>query len=429
MTLAGLFEPVAAAAIRAVRFCISRRLLLSIVGQLTLVAVGVSYLAFGALRVNPFDTQMAVQVQLDESGGLLASQDVTLRGIPVGRVQSVEVTGDGVLATALIDGDVRIPLADTAVRVSALSPAGEQYLDFSPRGSDGPFIEDGTIIGRDRTETPVPLWRLLTNVDGVLAQADPAQISAVIDELGVGEQGPEKLRDLFNGAQMLLSTLDGVLPQTMTLLRSSRTVFRILDESSAGLHAMAANLGGTLQGIGAKDAGIRTLLDQTPEVLTTVDKVIADNSPTMVQLLGDLTTVAELSYVRVPALDRMFNDERPPLLDGIRSLMHDGAIWAIADIYPRPLCDYPHPRDVPFIPNYPEPYLYTYCQNDDPNLLVRGARNAPRPPGDDTAAPPEGLDTLRRADPTPVTDHTIRTPYGGPVLPPESQPIRQGGRY
>ncbi|BBZ05827.1 hypothetical protein MCHIJ_52640 [Mycolicibacterium chitae] len=209
MNLSGLFEPVAAAAIRAVRFASSRRLLLSIVGQLTLVAVGVAYLAFGALRVNPFDTQMAVQVQLDESGGLLASQDVTLRGIPVGRVQSVEVTGDGVLATALIDGDVRIPLADTAVRVSALSPAGEQYLDFSPRGSDGPFIEDGTIIGRDRTETPVPLWRLLTNVDGVLAQADPAQISAVIDELGVSEQGPEKLRDLFNGAQMLLSTLDG----------------------------------------------------------------------------------------------------------------------------------------------------------------------------------------------------------------------------
>ncbi len=191
----------------------------------------------------------------------------------------------------------------------------------------------------------------------------------------------------------------------------------------------ATNLDATLQGIGAKDGGIRTLLDRTPEVLTTLDEVIADNSPTMVQLLGDLSTVAELSYVRVPALDQMFNDERPPLLDGIRSLMHDGAIWAIADIYPRPLCDYPHPRDVPFIPNYPEPYLYTYCQNDDPNLLVRGARNAPRPPGDDTAAPPEGLETLRRADPTPITDHTIHTPYGGPSLPPESQPIRQGGRY
>ena len=117
------------------------------------------------------------------------------------------------------------------------------------------------------------------------------------------------------------------------------------------------------------------------------------------------------------------------MLDSLASLMHDGSIWAIADIYPRPMCDYPHPRDVPFIPNYPEPYLYSYCPNDDPNLLVRGARNAPRPADDDTAAPPAGLDPLRRADPTPITDHTIVLPYGGPQLPPESEPHRQGGPY
>ncbi|BBZ35105.1 putative Mce family protein [Mycolicibacterium confluentis] len=422
-------EPVAAAILRVISSGRSRRLLLSCVGQVVLVAVGVSYLSFGALRFNPFAEQMTVQVQLAESGGLLASQDVTVRGIPVGRVQSVELADDDVLVTARLDTDLRIPLRDTLVRVSGLSPAGEQYLDFTPTDTLGPFIGDGTVIGRGQTETPIPLWRLLTDIDGVLAQADPAQIRSVIDELGVSEQGPEKLRELFNGAQLLLSTLDGVLPQTMTLLRSSRTVFRILDESSAGLAALSDNLSGSLGGIAEKDGGIRHLLDQTPGVLASLDRVIADNSPTMVQLLGDLTTVAELSLVRVPALDRMFNDERQPLLDGVRSLMHDGSIWAIADIYPRYVCDYPHRRDVPFVPNYPEPFMYTYCQNDDPGVLIRGARNAPRPPGDDTAAPPPGLDVHRRTDPTPITDHTIELPYGGPVLPPESQPIRQGTRY
>lgn len=429
MSIRSVLNPLSAFAIRAVETATSRRLLLSVVGQCLLVVIGASYLAFGSLRINPFDSQITVGVDLAESGGLLAGQDVTVRGIPVGRVQSVEVTGDGVLATAVIDGDARIPLQDTTVRVSGLSPAGEQYLDFAPQHTSGPFLADDTVIDRDHTETPIPLWRLLTNVDGVLAQADPAQISSVIDELGVSDQGPEKLRDLFNGAQLLLNTLDGVLPQTTTLLRSSRSVFRLLDESSAGLQATSDNLAVTLGGIGAKDAGIRTLLDRTPHLLQTVDTVIADNSPTMVQLLGDLTTVSQLSYVRVPALDRMFSEDRQPLLNGIRSLMHDGAIWAIADIYPRPVCDYPHPRDVPFIPNYPEPYLYTYCQNPDPNLLVRGARNAPRPAGDDTALPPPGLDPLRRADPTPITEHTIELPYGGPQLPPESEPILQGGQW
>lgn len=429
MSLRMLLNPVAALSIRVVQFVTSRRLMLSVVGQLLLVVVGVAYLAFGALRSNPFDRPIAVKVDLAESGGLLPGQDVTVRGIPVGRVKSVEMSGDGVVATAMVDHNARIPALGTNVRVSGLSPAGEQYLDFAPQHSDGPFLSDGSVIDRSQTEIPVALWRLLTNVDGVLAQADPQQIRSVIDELGVSEQGPDKLRDLFNGAQVLLNTLDGVLPQTMTLLRSSRTVFTIIDDSANGLTAMSHNLTGTLGGIGEKDAGIRSLLANTPELLKTVDSVIDDNSPTMVQLLGDLATVAQLSQIRVPALDRMFNDERQPLLDGIRSLMHDGAIWAIADIYPRPVCDYPHQRDVPFIPNYPEPYLYTYCENQDPNLLVRGARNAPRPPGDDTAAPPPGLDPLRRADPTPITDHTIQLPYGGPVLPPESQPQRQGGQW
>ena len=157
--------------------------------------------------------------------------------------------------------------------------------------------------------------------------------------------------------------------------------------------------------------------------------VIRLKSSTMVALLGNLTTVGQLSYVRVPALDRLFNDERPPLLDGVASIMHDGGAWAIAGIYPRYVCDYPHPRDVPFVPNYPEPFMYTYCQNDDPGMLVRGARNAPRPAGDDTASPPPGLDPLRRTDPTPITEHTIDLPYGGPPMPPESMPTRPPNRY
>lgn len=419
-------EPVAALILRAVRSGVAHRLLISGIAQIALVAIGVAYLLFGALRDNPFADQITVAVQLDESGGLLANQDVTLRGVPIGRVASVDFTGDGVRAVARIDARVRIPRAGTIARVSGLSPAGEQYLNFEPIDVSGPLLTDGAVIDRAHATTPIPIWRLLGNIDGLLAQTDPAQIKSVLDELGVSDQGPQKLRALLTGGQQLISTLDGVLPQTMTLLRSSRPLFTMFDESSNGMRSIAANLSATLAGVGAKDTGVRRMLDDTPKVLTTIDQVIDDNSETMVQLLGNLTTVAQLSYIRVPALQQLFRDDRPPLLDGVAGLMHGGGIWAIADIYPRYMCDYPHPRDVPFVPNYPEPYLNTYCLNDDPGLLIRGARNAPRPPGDDTASPPPGWDPLRRTDPTPVGPHTIPLPYGGPAMPPESEPHRQG---
>ena len=123
----------------------------------------------------------------------------------------------------------------------------------------------------------------------------------------------------------------------------------------------------------------------------------------MVQLLGNLTTIAKLSYVRVPALNALFPgpDVRGSLLENFQSVIHDNAAWAIADIYPRYNCDYPGSRSAPSAADYPEPRLYTYCQNPEPAVLVRGARNAPRPAGDDTAGPPEGADLTKTTDPMP----------------------------
>ncbi|NNH68539.1 MCE family protein [Nocardia uniformis] len=422
-----LLEPPARILVRATRIAVARRLALSTIAQLALVAIAGSYIMFGALRTDPFAAEMRIRVQLNESGGLLAGQDVTLRGVPIGKVQSVDLTDSGVQAVARIDATVRIPRDGTAVRVSGLSPAGEQYLDFAPTTVDGPVLTDGSVITRDQTTIPVPLWRVLSNIDGLLAQTDPVELQAIVDELGVGPEGPEKLRQLLTGSEMLISTLDGVLPQTMTLLRSSRTAFQIVTDSAAGMRSTTENLTATLAAVGAKDAGLRRLLELSPKALGATDTLLADNSRTMVQLIGNLATVAQLSYVRVPALTHLLRDERGSVLEAVTSIMHEGGVWAVANLYFRHYCDYPHPRDVPFQPDYPEPYMYTYCANDDPALLIRGARNAPRPPGDDTAGPPPGYDPMRRTDPTPIGPYTIPLPYGGPTMPPQSEPQLHGG--
>ena len=67
--------------------------------MLTLV-IATAYVMVGALRVTPFDSAYRVTIQLPESGGLLPNQDVTLRGVPIGRVQSLAITPDGVAAVA-----------------------------------------------------------------------------------------------------------------------------------------------------------------------------------------------------------------------------------------------------------------------------------------------------------------------------------------
>jgi hypothetical protein len=301
--------------------------------------------------------------------------------------------------------------------VSGLSPAGEQYIDFSATSGAGPYLGDGAVIAQGKATVPVSLAQLLADADGALAQVDTAKLEVIRKELSLSDAGPKKLADIIDGGTFLLSTLDSVLPETMTVLRTSRVVLTMVADKNAGITAAAGNLSETLDGIDRMRDGYRRLTEQTPGSLNAVDDLFADNSDTMVQLLGSLTTTSQLLYLRVPALNALFPNYRTSALDAIGSVMHDHGLWATGDIYPRYSCDYGTPRRPPSSADYPEPFMYTYCRDDHPGVLVRGAKNAPRPAGDDTAGPPPGADLGRTTDPTPRGRFTIPTPYGGPVLP------------
>ena len=378
--------------------------------------VATGYLLIGALQVNPFDSDYRVTVRLPESAGLLPNQDVTLRGVPVGKVERLDITAAGVDAVITVTSSVPIPMSSD-VRVSGLSPAGEQYIDFVASANDGPFLGDGSIVEQGRATVPVSLADLLAHADGALAQVDTAKLDIIRRELSLSEDGPQKLADIIDGGTFLLSTLDSVLPETTSLLRTSQSVFTLAADKNAGIDSAADNLASTLDGVARMREGYRRLTDQAPGALTDIDNLFADNSDTMVQLLGNLTTTTRLLYLRVPALNALFPSHRTSVLDALGSVMHDNGLWATGDIYPRYACDYGTPRRPPCAADYPEPYLYTYCRDDHPGVLVRGAKNAPRPAGDDTAGPPPGADLGRTTDPTPKGRFTIPTPYGGPVLP------------
>ena len=123
------------------------------------------------------------------------------------------------------------------------------------------------------------------------------------------DAGPQKLADIVDGGTFLLSTLDSVLPETSSLLRSSRVVFTMVADKNAGIDAASDNLSGTFAGINAMRDGYRRLTQQAPETLAHVDNLFADNSDTMVQLLGNLATTSRLLYLRVPALNALFRTE------------------------------------------------------------------------------------------------------------------------
>lgn len=98
---------------------------------LVTLVVGAAYLALGALRVNPLESTYQVTIRLPESGGLLANQDVSVRGIRVGRITSLRPIPSGVEVVANINAHTKIP-ASSPVRVSGLSPRASSTSTSSP---------------------------------------------------------------------------------------------------------------------------------------------------------------------------------------------------------------------------------------------------------------------------------------------------------
>ncbi len=393
------------------------RIAVSLLGLLAILGSAGGYLLLGTLDIDPLDDPYRVHVELERSGGLLPGQDVTLRGVRVGRVETVEVAGDKVVAVAAIDEDVRIP-ASGQVRAAALSAAGEQYLDFLPTTNDGPYLTDHAVITSDRTTTPVPLSDMLESLSATLAQIDPARLTAISRELGVGQAGPDKLATIIDGGTFLISTLDATLPHTVNLLHNSRVVLTTLTDGRHALRSTSADLSTTLAGVSSMTGGFEQLVTQTPPMLSTLDVLLAENSPTMVQLLGNLVTVSQVAYSRIPALNEFFfpQQRNGSALDAVTSAFHDGGVWALASIYPRYACDYNLPRRAGSAPDYAPPYLHADCTDPDPTLMPRGARNAPRPLEEPVPRPPV-TDPQRTADPAPIGPLSIPTPYGGPHAP------------
>jgi virulence factor Mce-like protein len=402
--------------VRLVRAGHRRQVWLSVAGLAITLVVATAYLLIGALRVAPFTSSYRVTVQLPESGGLLPNQDVALRGVRIGRIESVQITDRGVNAVANITSKVKIP-ASAIAHVSALSPAGEQFINFEAASDAGPYLRDGSSIALDRTTVPVGLAQMLEDANGLLSQVDPRKVEMMKKELSLSKEGPAKLAAIVDGGTFLLSTLDSVLPQTTSLIKTTRVVLTLAADKNAGLAASTVDLNRTLAGVARMQGGYRRLIGDSPQALAGADRLFADNSDAMVQLLGSTATMSQLLYVRVPALNALFPNYRGSVLDAFASIFHDDGVWGTAELYPRYGCDYGTPAHSPTSADYYEPFMYTYCRDTDPGVLIRGAKNAPRPGGDDTAGPPPGADLGRQTDPTPRGRFTVPTPYGGPPLP------------
>ncbi|MEU4811459.1 MCE family protein [Nocardia fluminea] len=371
---------------------VRRRIAVANAGLVVVLLLGCGYLGGAVLRIDPTSTRYVVTVELAISGGLTKGSDVTFRGVRVGRVGDVRISGDGIAAVAEIEEGTRIPVGGT-VAVARLSAAGEQYLDFRPETDTGPYLRDGSVIARADTGVPVQVQSVLLNMSGLVSGLNPERLNVIVNELDKAlAGGPDGLRNMISGISRAMAGLNDLLPQTEHLLRNLEVIASTTAHAQPDLGTLT-NAGSALfQQFSAADAELRHLLQEGPGQLATLGGFISRTHNPITDLVTNFVAITRAAKLRQPAIELLF-----PTLSRFSEAVgipaHDNAFFTLVDPWPRPTCDY---DTVPIVPTDATAdtrvRLYNYCVTDNPALQVRGSANAPRPAGPDNGAgPPPGV--------------------------------------
>ncbi|MGW2641158.1 MCE family protein [Streptomyces sp. NPDC001348] len=287
---------------------ITRTVKAQLVAFCALTAVGVGYVGaeYTGLVDDVLDRGYTVRADFADSGGVFPGAEVTYRGVPVGRVGTLRLTGAGGVSVALDidDGAPRIP-ADTLAVVADRSAVGEQYVDLQPRTSDGPYLLDGSTIPRDSTRLPLPTTDLVLSLDRLVNSVGKNDLRVTVDELGkaFSGTGPDLSR-LVDSGNALVESASESLPQTVSLIDDSRKVLRTQADQGSSIKSFAHDLALLTAQLKSSDGDLRKLIGNATPAAQQVDSLLSSTGPRLSVLLANLISGGQVTLAHLPGVEQ-----------------------------------------------------------------------------------------------------------------------------
>ncbi|MGW6424431.1 MCE family protein [Nocardia sp. NPDC055053] len=363
------------------------RIQLAIFAVLTVVGLVVmsgSYLQVPAmLGIGRY----AVTVQLAATGGLYPTANVSYRGQNIGKVEAVRLTTAGVEADLSIDSDYKVP-ADSSAWVRSVSAIGEQYVDLVPteQPSDK-HLRDGSVIPEQRTHLPQDVGAMLDQADKLLATVADTRLKQVIDEAfhAFNGAGPD-LQRFIDSAALLVQQAETDIEPTKKLLDQIGPLLDTQTRSADDIRSWTADLATLTDQLREHDPTLRSLLNNSPSAMETVNRQFQDLRPTLPLLATNLVSLGQVGVTYNASLEQLMV-VFPPLIAALRTAIRGPAKYGVMVDFMTVLND-PPACTTGFLPadQWRQPSELTpmdtppglYCKvPQDSNIAVRGIRNTP----------------------------------------------------
>ncbi|QIV79993.1 MCE family protein [Mycolicibacterium frederiksbergense] len=413
--------------------------------RLLLAAVLVSTLTAGAFVVNNAVGQrnrIHVEAYFTNTNGLFVGDDVRIRGVNVGRIESIEAQPASVKVMFWVEEQYEVP---AEVKAVILSPTlvTARAIQLTPPYQGGPLLGDNAVIPVERTAVPVE-WddfrEQLEKLTDLLAPTEAGGVSTLgslvnsaADNLrGQGANIRQTILELSQALSALgdhsgdtfttvknLAALVSALEGSTTLMRDLNqnfaSVTNLFTNDSGEVAEAIADLSDVASEVKSFVADNREALGTTTDTLTSVSQALADSLGDIKQTLHVLPTVAaNAANIYQPAQGTLssalaVNNFRDPitfLCGAIQAASQLGAeqssklcVQYLAPIVKNRQYNFPPIGMNPFVGASARPNEITYSEDwmrPDHVPPAPAAPAVPPPPGADllpAEAPPVALPT------------------------------------
>lgn len=421
-------------------------MIFAVVTVLTVGSISIFYLRLPeAVGIGSYN----ITADFSAGGGLYENANVTYRGVTVGRVESVGLSDNGVVAHMRLNSGTPVPENVTAT-VKSVSAVGEQYVDLVPPEDPAQAtLGDGSNIGLDRTAIGQDIYGLLQQADALVSSVGDSRLQDLLKETfkAFNGSGPELAR-LIQSSRLLIDEANSSYGQTSQLIDQAGPFLEAQIRSGDDIRSLADGLARLTGEVANADPQLRDTLQTVPGATEAANTTFEGIRPTFPVLAANLANFGRIGVIYNKSLEHALV-VFPALLAALNTVAgglptdEGGKLDFKVDLGDPPPCS------VGFIPpsqirspadtTLRELPTDMYCKvaQNDPSV-VRGARNYPcqefpgkRAPTVQLCRDPKGYVPIGsnpwRGPPvpygTPITDgRNILPPNKFPNIPPQVDP-------
>lgn len=304
----------------------------AVITVITLTVMAVFYLRLPAtFGIGTY----GVSADFVAGGGLYKNANVTYRGVAVGRVESVGLSPNGVIAQMRLNSETAIPSNVTAT-VKSVSAVGEQYIDLVPPSAPASTkLRNGSRIERQNTRIGQDVAELLRRSETLVNSLGDTRLRELLHEtfIAANGSGPELAR-LFESARLLVDEANANYPQVSQLIDQAGPFLEAQIRAGADIKSLSDGLARFTSEVRQADPQLRDTLATAPGATDEASTAFSGIRPSFPALAASLANLGRVGVIYHKSIEQLLV-VLPALFAAITTAAGRRVPAAAVDAHPR----------------------------------------------------------------------------------------------